>query len=255
MKIHRFIDNFDLSKKELEISDDIAYQIIKVLKFEVGEKIELGDGKGTVGFGKVKSIGKGTVLVGIERIEKVEENKKTTLFCAVLKKENFELVVQKATECGVSKIVPIITSRTIKTGLNLGRLQKIAKEASEQSGRGTVPEILEPISFEKSLKIVDKNNLNILFDISGELFYKKHCAGWRAEHSNLPAGKYARFLEDNSPQNLFIGPEGGWTEEEIKKVYPSSGVARDADFKIYSLGNLTLRAETAAIVATYLSTN
>jgi 16S rRNA (uracil1498-N3)-methyltransferase len=229
MKIHRFIDNFDLNNKEIEITGEIAHQIIKVLKFEIGEKIELSDGKGAVGLGKVKNLNKNSVLVEIEKVEKLEENKKTTLFCAVLKKENFELVVQKATECGISKIVPVITDRTIKTGIKLDRLEKIAKEASEQSGRSIVPEISEPINFEKSLELIEQNNLNILFDISGEKF------------SEININNF-----DNI--NIFIGPEGGWTENEIQKV-------KNLNFKIASLGKLTLRGETAAIISSFLISN
>lgn len=229
-KIHRFIDkNFDLNKSEIEITGEIAHQIIKVLKFEIGEKIELSDGKGAVGFGKVKNLNKNSVLVEIEKVEKLEENKKTTLFCAVLKKENFELVVQKATECGISKIVPVITDRTIKTGLKLDRLEKIAKEASEQSGRSIIPEISEPVSFEKSLELIKKEDLNILFDISGE--------------------KFSEIIKNNFEKaNIFIGPEGGWTENEIEKV-------KNLNFKIASLGRLTLRAETAAIISSFLISN
>ncbi len=227
MKIHRFIGQFDLMQNELEIAGEIAHQIIKVLKLEKGEKIELCDGKGLNALCEIKNLSKNSVLVNIEKVAKDEtENKIVFLFCAVLKKENFELVVQKATECGVNKIIPIITSRTVKTGLNLERLNKIAKEASEQSGRSTVPEISEPISFEKSLEIINKNDLNIIFDISGE---------------NL-SGKISKNI------NIWIGPEGGWTPEELKKT-------KQNNFKIASLGPLTLRGETAAIVATYLVKN
>ena len=249
MKIHRFIDDFDLSQKEIEITGEIAHQIIKVLKLQIGEKIELSDGKGSVGFGKIKNIEKRSVLVEMEKVQKVEENKKNTLFCAVLKKENFELVVQKTTECGISKIIPIISARTIKTGLNLERLQKIAKEASEQSGRGIMPEILEPISFEKSLELCKKNDLNILFDISGELLFKIPCERDGASTRKNSAEFYACILNNNSLlTNIFIGPEGGWTEEEIQK-------AKSLNFKIASLGKLTLRAETAAIISSYLISN
>ena len=250
-KIHRFIDNFDLNKKEVEIIGEIAHQIIKVLKLKVGEKIELSDGKGIYAITEICRLDKKLVLVKILEKKKISETiKQINLFCAVLKKENFDLVVQKTTECGVSKIIPIITSRTVKTGLNIERLQKISKEASEQSGRATVPEISEPINFIESLKLINGKDLNILFDASGELSYEKYCAGWRDEHSNSPVGEYVRFPEDNSSRvcNLFIGPEGGWTEKEIV-------AAKNLNFKIASLGPLTLRAETAAIIATYLVSN
>jgi len=252
-KIHRFIDNFDLSKKELKINGEIAHQIIKVLKLKNGEKIELGNGKGVVAFGKIKEIEKETVTVEIEKIIEEKENKKVILFCSIFKKENFEIVVQKTTECGVLKIVPLITSRTIKTGLNLERLRKIAKEASEQSGRSSVPEIMEPITFEESLKLQKENDLNIIFDASGELSFKTtwECDGTSTR--NFSAEKYPCVLKDNSPliyTNIFIwiGPEGGWTEQEIEK-------AKNSNLKIVSLGSLTLRGETAAIIATYLASN
>lgn len=230
-KIHRFIDNFDLSKKELEITGEIAHQIIKVLKLKIGENIELSNGKDK----HVLAIISGTDLDIVEvKIEKILEDKNqtknnVTLFCAILKKENFELVVQKTTECGISKIVPIISDRTIKTGLNLERLQKIAKEASEQSGRSNVPEIVEPITFEKSLELVKEDQINILFDKSGELFSSEN-------------------KETKQNINIWIGPEGGWTEKEIEKV-------KNLNFKIATLGPLTLRGETAAIISTYLAVN
>jgi len=225
MKIHRFIDNFDLTKPELEIFGDIASQIIKVLKLEAGEKIELSNGKGVSVMAEINRVGKNSVLVKIldKKILQTLEIE-ATLFCAILKKENFELVVQKATECGVSKIVPIITDRTIKTGLRLDRLEKIAKEASEQSGRNIIPEILEPINFDQALEMT-KNDFNILFNADGD--------------------KYSCILENKSKRNIWIGPEGGWTPEEIK-------LAKSFNFKIASLGTLTLRGETAAIIATYL---
>lgn len=231
MKIHRFIDNFDLSGKELEIKGQIAQQIIKVLRLKAGEKIELGNGKGTLASGVIEKIeNKSVVIVKIESLlqQTSEKKNKVILFCAILKKENFEMVVQKTTECGVYKIIPVITERTIKTGLNMERLQKIAKEASEQSGRINIPAILKPIIFDESLELANKDNLNIIFDKNGEQLSK---------------------IKNNSTDiNIWIGPEGGWTEKELEK-------AKNHDFKTASLGSLILRGETAAIVSTYLASN
>jgi 16S rRNA (uracil1498-N3)-methyltransferase len=229
-KIHRFISDFDLSEKELKIEGEIAHQIIKVLKLKSGEKIELCDEKNTYTIAEIAGIKKNSVLVKItaplhQDYEKQHSTKKVNLFCAVLKKENFELVVQKATEVGVSRIVPIITSRTIKTGINLERLRKIAKEASEQSGRINVPEISEPIEFIEAIS--NTIGENILFDKSGS--------------------EFSNSCELN-PVNLFIGPEGGWTTEEIE-------IVKNHNFKVSTLGSLTLRGETAAIISTYLVIN
>jgi 16S rRNA (uracil1498-N3)-methyltransferase len=255
MKIHRFIGPFDLSKKELRISGEIAHQITKVLKLKPGEMIELCDELGSYTTAEIVEISGKNVKVKIKEIIKNKENgNKVNLFCAILKKENFELVVQKTTECGISKIIPIITSRTVKTGLNLERLQKIAKEASEQSGRTNVPEISEPMKFEEALKFTKENDLNIFFDISGEKLWSRELSSeipWEARRrrtEKISSKKFSCILEGNSLRNIWIGPEGGWTPEEIEK-------AKSLNFKIASLGPLTLRGETAAIVAVYLISN
>jgi 16S rRNA (uracil1498-N3)-methyltransferase len=253
MKIHRFISNFDLSKVTLEITDkEIFNQMKNVLRLKVGELVELCNGKDISAIAEIVKIEKNSINVSIKETAKDKNKTKNDvrLFCAILKKENFELVVQKTTECGVSKIVPIITSRTIKNGLNMERLRKIAKEASEQCGRINIPEISEPVKFEEAI-----NNLVgeiFFFDAGGELTFETHCAGRRAEHSKFSAENYVRVSKDNSltaeQYSIFIGPEGGWTDEEIEKT-------KKLNFKTASLGSLVLRGETAAIVATYLVSN
>jgi 16S rRNA (uracil1498-N3)-methyltransferase len=239
MKIHRFIDNFNLSQKELEINGEIAHQIIKVLKLKIGEKIELSDGKNISAIAEILEISDSTSLTTSKNSVIVKlgtllrsasfagqnNTKQVHLFCAVLKKENFELVVQKATECGINKIIPIITERTIKTGLNLERLKKISKEASEQSGRIDIPEISEPIKFKNALDLAEGKD-NFFLDFTGKTLSKKSF----------------------SSANIWIGPEGGWTQKELN-------LAKENNFQIISLGSLTLRAETAAIIGTYLIVN
>ena len=85
-----------------------------------------------------------------------------TLYCAVLKRENFEWVVQKCTELGIRAIIPIVTTRTVKTGLKMDRLRIIAKEAAEQSGRGIIPVINNPLEFDRALEEA-KHQQNIFF--------------------------------------------------------------------------------------------
>lgn len=144
-----------------------------------------------------------------------------TLFCSILKKENFEWVVQKATEIGVSVIVPVLTKRTVKTGLNFERLNKIAREATEQSGRGTVPKIRQVVDFTDAIKMRK--------DFGQALILEQTSTG---EPEIDQVGSVA----------ILIGPEGGWEEDEIS-------MALDDGWGAWSLGRTTLRAETAAIVA------
>ena len=88
------------------------------------------------------------------------------------KKENFELVVQKAVEIGVKEIIPIITKRTVKLNLKYDRLEKIIKEAAEQSGRGILPILRKAMDFKKAIEEAEQNNINLFFDISGKKFQK-----------------------------------------------------------------------------------
>src|SRR3989338_7391335 len=161
MKLHRFIGDFDLSKQEVEITDPkIIKQIKAVLRLEPGDKIILSDGKGQeaevvlnlVSVGKITGIiEKLTEPADAQNSQGFGEAKKVNLYIAILKKENFELAVQKAVEAGVSHITPMITERTVKTGLNFERLEKIIREASEQSGRSVLPRLYPISNFEDAL--------------------------------------------------------------------------------------------------------
>jgi len=134
----------------------------------------------------------------------------------------------------VREIIPIICQRTVKTGLKYDRLQKIIKEAAEQSGRGIVPIMGKTTNFKKAIADASENNLNILFASSGVKL--------------LMSDINSLTQQENARAGIFIGPEDGWSEEEIN-------AAKEAGFKIVSFGKLILRAETAAIVGTYLVCN
>lgn len=234
MKIHRFIEDFDFSKKILEINDiEIVKQIRNVLKLEIGRKIILSDGKGTEADAIITFIYSDKISCEVVEVRKANGLKrKVSLYLAILKKDNFELAIQKSVECGVSSIVPIITERTIKTGLNKERLERIIKEASEQSGRNVVPELLETMTYKEALEHGSQNTEKVIFTPS-----------LASDGVNLANESYQ---PDKNATNIsiFIGPEGGFTEKEII-------LAKESGYKIASLGEMTLRGETAAIVATY----
>jgi 16S rRNA (uracil1498-N3)-methyltransferase len=225
---NRFIGDFNLDKKEIFVSDFKFYNQLKnVLRLKAKDKIIICDGKGKEAQAQIKSISKDKIVLQIEKayLPQRDPQMKVVLYCAVLKRENFELVVQKATEIGVSKVVPIITKRTVKLSLKMERLLKIAKEAAEQSGRVFLPEIAGPVLFDENLlkNTVSENKVNYLFDINGK--------------DNL-------LNKDCFSAGVFIGPEGGWDNSEID-------LAVNFGFKIISLGSLTLRAETAALIASF----
>lgn len=232
MKLHRFIGEFDLSGENTEITNlENIKQIKGVLRLEIGDFLILCDGKGTEAKVEITEIEKTHIATKIiEKTKKENNSKKVSLYLAILKKENFELAIQKVVEIGVTEIIPIITERTIKTGLNVERLNKIIREASEQSGRTILPTLLPIMKFEDAIQEGKKNEEKIFFDLINKNEMQK-------------GGGVASALNPLSA-SIFIGPEGGFTEKE-------NNLALKNGYKIESLGENTLRAETAAIVASY----
>ena len=166
-----------------------------------------------------------------------EPSTKITLYQGVLKSDRFEFVLQKGTELGVSGFVPTFCSRSIPTprGREWGvsrqaRWRKIITEAAEQSGRGRIPTLREPTGF---LRACDQ--VQGLAIIPWE---REGGTGLRAALARLKAKGCGGV-----PISVFIGPEGGFTQEEID-------YARARGIVSVSLGNRTLRSETAGIVAT-----
>ena len=239
MRLNRFIGNFDLSKKEVSVNDaDFINQAKNVLRLKYGDKLILCDGNLNEAVAEIVNLNKEFVELKILETYKNQNEpaspaggpeRNVILYCPILKKENFEWAVQKAVEVGVREITPIITARTVKLGLNKDRLEKIIKEAAEQSGRGILPRLNEAIDFDEAIKSAKENDLNLFFNIGGK----------NVQHS----------MSNISKIGIFIGPEGGWDEEEIKKAQSSNG------FTIVGLGKTILRAETAAVIASYLSLN
>ncbi|MFA7285443.1 MAG: RsmE family RNA methyltransferase [Candidatus Paceibacterota bacterium] len=230
MKLHRFIGEFDLSGENTEITNlENIKQIKGVLRLDVGDFLILCDGKGTEAKVEITEIEKTHITTKIvEKTKKENNSKKVSLYLAILKKENFELAIQKVVEIGVTEIIPIITERTVKTGLNTERLNKIIREASEQSGRTILPILYPTLKFIDAIQDGKKNEGKIFFDFT--------------EDKNNTKNTNSKSI------SIFIGPEGGFTEKE-------NHIALENGYKIESLGENTLRAETAAIVATYKVVN
>jgi 16S rRNA (uracil1498-N3)-methyltransferase len=231
MHLHRFIYNFDLTKKQVLITDkNIISQIKKVLRLKTGKEIILVNGFGVEAQVKILNFNNRMILgkiLGVLEINR-EPQKEVNLYISILKRENFELVCQKATELGIKNIIPMITEHTIKLNFKKDRILKIIKEAAEQSGRGILPNLLDIKKFNEAILEIKKDNLNILFDPSGENFKNK-----------------LKLISENEKINIFIGPEGGWSIEEIK-------FAKQNNFEIIKLSNLIFRAETAAQIASFL---
>lgn len=184
-------------------------------------------------------------VVTIQLLEKETippERFEITLAQACLKSDKMELIFQKATELGVSKILPFFSSRTVPKdpGAKLERWQKIILAAAKQSGRATLPEIMSPCPMPELLTQFDKTTVRLLLS---ERRTKRHLKEILRESA---AGTSLRNIIPFRIEKIvgLIGPEGGFSDEEMD-------LAEEAGFIPVSLGRRILRAETAAI--TFLS--
>ncbi len=219
-------------------SAELANQIRRVFRLTNGDHVILFDGSGfdftceIIGDKSGKNI-LNFHIISTER-SRYMPVRDVYLCAAITKKDTFEWIVEKATELGVTHIIPVLAERSEKKALNMERLNKIAVEASEQSGRGSVPEILAIMELEDAIgKVRDagiddgvNDDANIIaFHTEGELLAGNDLAG--VAKSGIA---------------LFIGPEGGWSESEVATFHKEK-------IAIKCLGSQVLRAETAVIVA------
>ncbi|HSD45215.1 MAG TPA: 16S rRNA (uracil(1498)-N(3))-methyltransferase [Pyrinomonadaceae bacterium] len=219
---------FDFTKRTITLTADEARHLREVLRLKPGDGVSVFDGEGKEFRARVAQARRDFAELDLDEEippARPESPLQITLAVALLKGEKFDLVVQKATELGVTKIVPLMThfadiklrdeSDAIK---RVARWQRIALEASKQSGRAVVPEVGVPNPFESALK-----NPCLLFSEKGG-------------HG---------LTEIPNPITAIIGSEGGWSDEELDQ-------ARAAGAQIITLGGRILRAETAAITAAAL---
>lgn len=211
-----------------------------VLRLRPGDEAYVFDGDGAEYLCLVERPERGRegLLRIVRRVESArpESPLYLTLALALLKGEKFDLVVQKATELGVSRIVPVITKRADvrlreerDAGRRRARHSRLALEAAKQSGRARLPRLDEPVSL-AALVGAETEGLRLMF----------------AERAGTSL-KAASLGPERNPSAVtaLIGPEGGWEDEEIE-------TARAAGWSVVTLGGRTLRAETAAITAIVL---
>ena len=219
-----------IERGHAQITGQDAHHLTRVLRVEPGQKFEISDNH-NVYLAEVETARKDLVRFQIlEKIEAAEPVVHTVLFAALIKFERFEWLLEKATELGVGEVTPVRTERSEK-GLEaaalkrIGRWQRIAREASEQSRRARLPIIESPIELADALRIEE-----------GHRFALEE-AGARPILTAFPDVR-----QPGDRVALLVGPEGGWTERERAAIV-------DAGWTTVSLGERILRAETAAIAA------
>lgn len=232
MRLNRFyLENFSGQKNITLDQGPLFHQIKNVLKMKEGNFVSLFFAPHEAVYKIEKIDNKKIFLIWQENVViKNNNNKKIILFQSLIKKDKMEWVVQKAVELGVSEIIPIISERSEKKDINLNRLNKISIEASEQCGRQDIVTVSEPINFKKAVAM--KNEISFLGDSSGNIFLDKF------KVVNIKKNKI----------NIFIGPEGGWSNGEIE-------LAKKNKVEIVRLNNNILRSETAVVAFLSLISN
>ena len=207
------------------------HHLLRVLRVKAGDRLQCVDGRGGIYAGPIIQCARSAVSVAIEvRNREAPVRAAVTLAQAIIRPERFEWMIQKATELGVTSIIPTITSRTrIQSagslgGARLARWQRIAEEASAQCGRATIPTIEPPQPFDQVLERLGVH-YGLMLTLASDAVPLEHHLG---------------KLEDLQHVLLLIGPEGDFSLDEVQ-------IAKQRGMHIVRLGRMILRAETAAI--------
>jgi 16S rRNA (uracil1498-N3)-methyltransferase len=215
-----FVDSAVETGETLDLPSYEADHVLKVLRGRVGDHFELVDGEERLFIAELRGGREASVLE--ELAVPGGARSETTLYQAVPKGGRMDLVVEKATEVGATHIVPLLTERGVVNPREgkVERWRRVAGAAARQSLRLSVPEVTEPTRFEDAVAEV------------GETGVLLHNA------PDLPPVEAVV----PSPASLFVGPEGGWSEGELR-------LAEEAGLAFGGLGPYRLRSETAGIVA------
>jgi len=241
MRLHRFfIPELVGNRTELIIrSSDLVGQLRRVLRLKIGEEAVIFDGSGSDYTAAIAQyVGADCVVFDVRGAARSRymPSRKIYLCAALVKKDNFEFIVEKATELGVTDIIPVLAERSEKKSVNEERLNKIAVEASEQSGRGNVPVVHPVVSLKEAVELFKKEESGERGSI--EMPAAVQCLVFHTDGEHLNRNG----LPKDAPIALFIGPEGGWSPDEVAMFH-----AHDID--TVCLGSQVLRAETAVVAA------
>lgn len=223
-----FIENDLASGTTLSLDGPRAHYLRDVLRLGVGAEVLLFNGRDGEWRATIVATAKRSLEVGLESMTRAQRDEPDLWLCfAPVKKARIDFIAEKATELGVSALVPVITRRTNVERVNAERLRANAVEAAEQTERLTVPEVREPASLEQVLKNWPATRRLVIADETG---------GGRPILDALADAK-------PGPWAVLIGPEGGFTREELDRIAALPGVLP------VGLGPRILRADTAAIAA------
>jgi 16S rRNA (uracil1498-N3)-methyltransferase len=213
----------------ITLTEETSRHIIQVLRMKSGEQLQVTNGKGRIVTGEITLENKKATEVKVISTSNIAPRTSNIVIAISLIKNNsrFEWFLEKATEIGVSEIIPVICERTEKQHFRHDRMKNILISATLQSQQAWLPTLHEPTKFSELLK-----------SSTQEKKFIAHCQ--ETEKANLH-----QHINTSAHQLICIGPEGDFTRDEIES-------AKQNNFIPVSLGNTRLRTETAGIVAAVL---
>jgi len=219
----------EFSANQAAITGAHADHLVRVLRARVGQEFDISAG-GVVRRGRIATVQESRVEFELGEQVQAAPMANLTLVLAIFKFDRMEWAIEKCTELGVSRIVPVICRRTdshlaLAATKRADRWRKLALQAAEQSRRAVPPEIAAPVELQDALKATTVASRIVLAESEEQVELRDVLA-------SHPEGEVA----------LAIGPEGGWVEDELQLFQKAGWISA-------SLGNTILRAETAAIAA------
>lgn len=240
-------EHLNLDDRTLYIDGEDVKHISKVLRYGQGDEIEVCDSNGHEYICRIESIDKTRIDLSI--VNEVDINRESrirvSLYQGVPKSTKMDIILQKLTEAGVDEIVLVNTKRSVvnikgdKADKKFDRWERIIYEAAKQCKRGLIPKLRGILTFKEALEDMGKNDINICpYEVEKSLGIKEA----------LQTDQVKRILEnkDEVRVGIFIGPEGGFAEEENEMV-KAAGIAS------VTMGPRIFRTETASIVATAIT--
>lgn len=229
-----FVEADQIKEDTIEIRGQDVRHIRDVLRLQEKAVIDICNGQGMDYQVAISRIDQDLIETKIlsKSLSQAEPETKITLFQSLVKGDKFEWVIQKAIEIGVEQIIPMQTSHCVskmdgskKSKAKVNRWNKIAQSAAKQSGRGIIPQVANPVSFKEAL------DLSQTMDLACIAYEKED----QADLKSYIAGSKGKTI------SVLIGPEGGFSKEEIQE-------ATKAGVQAITLGPRILRSETASIV-------
>ena len=228
--MHRLLVDTASLENETPVLSSEAAAHLKVVRPKSGERVELFDGRGRTREYAVTASGRGFVLAAAAPAVEFSRPPAMTLFACVTKGSRWDWTIEKATELGVTRIVPVVSSRTIvriadgEREAKRRRWERVAADAARQSDAKWLPEVLAPMSFAESLALVRGTECFV---------------GALVTPPPVPVAEAARRRRGELEPAIYVGPEGDFSPEELTELVK---IATPVSF-----GSTILRAETAAI--------